>query len=169
MTTILIVEDDPDIAELLSIYINNEGYQAIIATRVQEALQLFRQHAPDLLLCDIMLPDGDGMELSARVRQQSDLPIILISSNRESGQVLTGFEIGGDDYITKPFDPDIVMARIKAQLRRHSQRNDPAAAERSSPDKFFPSINCTIKSGDWTAGATAAPSWCIFTSCAKCR
>ncbi|MFD0960247.1 response regulator transcription factor [Paenibacillus chungangensis] len=121
---ILIVEDDRDIAELIAIYLHNAGFRTSTAFTLQEADSLLEKLKPQLVLCDIMLPDGEGTDWVKRLRQRSTLPVILLSSRKEPKDIITGLELGGDDYMTKPFDPDIMVARVKAQLRRFRSAAD---------------------------------------------
>lgn len=122
-TTILIVEDDADIAELVSIYLKKEGYHVLIAENAEQALHLFVHASPHMIICDIKLPDRPGTEVIDEVRKHSEVPVIFLSSKKETEDIINGFELGGDDYVTKPFDPDILVARVKAQLRRISKNN----------------------------------------------
>ncbi|MCU6708688.1 response regulator transcription factor [Paenibacillus sp. J5C_2022] len=116
---ILIVEDDADIAELIAIYLHNAGFHTSTAGTLKEADRLLEKLQPQLVLCDIMLPDGEGTDWVQSVRRQSSaLPVIFLSSRKEPKDIIAGLELGGDDYMTKPFDPDVMVARVKAQLRR---------------------------------------------------
>lgn len=109
---ILIVEDDIDIADLVTIYLHNQNYITHVAHNLEEATQLLEQRRPDLILCDIMLPDGIGTDWIRELRKSVDLPVIFLSSRQETEDIVQGLELG-DDYITKPFDPDIMVARVK--------------------------------------------------------
>ncbi|MNW43710.1 Transcriptional regulatory protein WalR [compost metagenome] len=114
---ILIIEDDGDIADLISIYLRSQGLVTRTAGTLMEATELFTARTPDLVICDIMLPDGEGSDWAKATKRNSGVPIIFLSSRSEVEDILLGFELGGDDYITKPFDPDIMVARVKARLR----------------------------------------------------
>lgn len=130
---ILIVEDTEDIRELLKLYLEPQGFQVIEAGSGSEGLERFEQDPPDLALLDIVLPDMDGYELCRRIRSVSKVPIVFISCNTSSGDIVRGLELGGDDYIEKPFDPSVVVARIHANLRRAPiARNRPDFAPASS-------------------------------------
>lgn len=115
---ILIVEDMDDIRELLRLYLVAQGFEVISASTGQEGLRHFESEAPDLALLDIVLPDIDGYELCRKIRSVSKIPIVFISCNTSSADIIRGLELGGDDYIEKPFDPSVVVARIQANLRR---------------------------------------------------
>ncbi len=124
--TILIVEDDPNIAELLQMYLNNEGYTTQIAVDGGQGIDLFRKLAPDLVLLDIMLPVMDGWAVLTAIRQTSKAPVIMLTAKGETSDKVTGLKQGADDYITKPFEMKEVLARIEAVLRRSI---DPEAAK----------------------------------------
>lgn len=115
--SILIVEDDMDIADLIDIYLRNQDYQTYIAYNLKDASALLEQKHPDLILCDIMLPDGNGKTWIQNIKLQKDLPTIFLSSLKETEDIIDGLELA-EDYITKPFDPDIMVARVKSHLRR---------------------------------------------------
>ncbi|MBR2188906.1 MAG: response regulator transcription factor [Eubacterium sp.] len=132
MTTrqkILIVDDDQNIAELISLYLTKELYDNRIANDGREALQLFREFEPDLILLDIMLPGMDGYEVCREIRHTSNVPIIMLSAKGEVFDKVLGLELGADDYIIKPFDSKELVARVKAVLRRYkNQQAAPAPA-----------------------------------------
>ncbi len=115
---ILIVDDDSNIRELLTLYLEKEGYITISAIDGQEAIDMFKEKEPDLILLDLMLPKIDGGQVCREIRKTSQVPIIMISAKGETFDKVLGLELGADDYITKPFDAKEVMARIKAVLRR---------------------------------------------------
>lgn len=115
---ILVVEDDVDIRDLIRLYLEREGFAVDAAASAEQGDSLLRQGEYQLLLTDIMLPQMSGMELARRVRSHSKLPIIFLTSKNEPQDIIAGLETGGDDYITKPFDPDVMAARVKAVLRR---------------------------------------------------
>ena len=113
---ILIVEDEPEIAELVSDYLDVEGYRSILGF---DGLNLFLEHRPIVAVLDVMLPQIDGIELCRRIRAESNIPIIIISAKKSETDKIIGLGIGADDYVTKPFSPGELVARIKAQLRRY--------------------------------------------------
>ncbi|CAM3549283.1 response regulator [Marinicrinis lubricantis] len=117
--TVLVIEDDEDIMEMICLYLQSSGYTAIPAINGEEAAKLFATKKPDLVLTDIMLPDASGMEVTRSIRELSDVPIIMMSCKKESHDIVNGLDAGADDYITKPFDPNVVIARIRSQLRRY--------------------------------------------------
>ena len=117
-TKILVVDDDPNICELLKLYLENEGYTVFVAKDGQEAVNVFRNKSPELVLLDIMLPKMDGWQVCREIRKTSNVPIIMLTAKGEVFDKVLGLELGADDYVTKPFDAKEVMARIKAVLRR---------------------------------------------------
>lgn len=118
-TRILIVDDEPNIAELLGIVLRREGIDEVFAAdTAREALRLADLVRPDLIVLDVMLPDGDGFHIATRLRESTDVPILFLTARTEDIDKLMGFGVGGDDYVTKPFNPLEVVARIKAHLRR---------------------------------------------------
>ena len=116
--TVLIVDDEPNIVEVVSAYLQRELYKVVTASDGEEALRMISQHAPDLIVLDVMLPKLDGLEVCRRVRTTSNTPIIMLTARGEETDKLVGLGIGADDYITKPFSPRELVARIKAVLRR---------------------------------------------------
>ena len=123
--TILIVEDDENIAELLQMYLKKEGYTAQIAPDGGKGVELFRQLQPDLVLLDLMLPVLDGWGVLRSIRQEADTPVIMLTARGETVDKVAGLRQGADDYITKPFEMKEVLARIEAVLRRsHDDEKD---------------------------------------------
>lgn len=116
--TILILEDDADILEVLSLYVQNAGYDIVKAKTIDEARRQFAAHHVDLMLVDINLPDGSGVAFAREIRQQSEVIIFFLTANNTVEDKLVGFDVGADDYITKPFIPKEVIARINAHLGR---------------------------------------------------
>ncbi|MBQ9631613.1 MAG: response regulator transcription factor [Lachnospiraceae bacterium] len=115
---VLIAEDDPDICQLLSLYLENEGYQVRIANDGEEAWALIKKEAVDFGLFDIMMPRLDGYALLKRVRKEYNFPILLLSAKDTDSDKILGLDLGADDYLTKPFNPLEVVARVRAGLRR---------------------------------------------------
>lgn len=118
---ILVVEDEPQIAELLRYNLAKEGYAVLVAHKGHEALRLLGSHKPDLVLLDLMLPDLDGLEVCRRIRRDpasEGLPIVMLTAKGEEADIVAGLELGADDYVTKPFSPRVLLARIRAVLRR---------------------------------------------------
>ena len=118
MYNILVCDDDRDIRRALRIYLDNEGYRVLEAENGQEALELLRREEIHLVLMDIMMPRMDGMEATVRLREQFNVPVILVTAKSEDMDKILGLTVGADDYVTKPFNPLEVLARVKAQLRR---------------------------------------------------
>ena len=122
---ILIVEDDKNICELLRLYIEKEGFETTAVYDGKTALQVFESFAPDLMVLDLMLPYLNGMQVCEEIRRSSRLPILMLTARSEVEDKIAGLEMGADDYVTKPFDPKEVVARIKALLRRSGgEKND---------------------------------------------
>lgn len=124
---ILVVDDDTNICELLRLYLEKEGYIVTIANTGMQAVKLFAEHQPDLMLLDIMLPELDGWQVCREIRKYSNKPIIMLTAKGETFDKVLGLELGADDYITKPFEAKEVLARIKAVLRRTSNASAPEA------------------------------------------
>ena len=121
---ILVVDDEKPIAEILRYNLEQEGYDVLVAYDGEEALQVAAAAKPDLILLDIMLPKKDGFTVCREIRQNSNVPIIMLTAKDTELDKVLGLELGADDYITKPFSAREVMARVKAQLRRQAQRNE---------------------------------------------
>lgn len=120
MYTILICDDDRDIVSALDIYLTSEGYRTVKAYDGLEALKAAENHTVDLILMDIMMPGLDGIRTTAKLREKYNVPIILLTAKSEDADKVLGLNIGADDYITKPFNPIEVIARVKSQLRRYT-------------------------------------------------
>ena len=120
MYTILICDDDKDIVSALDIYLTSEGYQTVRAYNGKEALRAMDTHEIHLILMDVMMPELDGIRTTAKLREGSNVPIILLTAKSEDADKILGLNIGADDYITKPFNPLEVIARVKSQLRRYT-------------------------------------------------
>lgn len=119
MTTILVVDDDAEIADLVGIHLLAEGYQVHKAADGAAALAAVRLHAPDLVILDVMMPGIDGIEVCRQVRAERDTPILMLSARSETPDKVLGLGIGADDYVIKPFNPLELVARVKALLRRY--------------------------------------------------
>ncbi|GAB4574568.1 MAG: response regulator transcription factor [Anaerolineae bacterium] len=127
--TILVVDDDPHIVELTTLYLTSEGYRVISAGDGRAALEKVQAEAPALMVLDLMLPEVDGWEVCRRVRTQSDLPIIMLTARDDDIDKIVGLELGADDYLTKPFNPRELVARVKAILRRAGPRRAETAGD----------------------------------------
>ncbi|MGN1318929.1 MAG: response regulator [Lachnospirales bacterium] len=121
---ILIVDDDMHIAELISLYMEKEGYEVYEAYNGREALEAFKKYAPQMVLLDIMLPEIDGYQVCREIRQISKTPIIMLTAKGDVFDTVLGLELGADDYIVKPFDSKELVARVKAVLRRYDDKKD---------------------------------------------
>jgi len=118
MVKILIVEDEPSISEVVSLYLNRAGYDVSSFSDGLTALNSLTEKLPDLIILDVMLPGIDGFALTRKLRDQSDVPIILLTSRREESDRIAGLELGADDYVVKPFSPQELVSRVRAVLRR---------------------------------------------------
>ncbi|WP_127585529.1 response regulator transcription factor [Paenibacillus koleovorans] len=134
-TNLLLIEDDPDISELVALYLRKEGYRIDAASSAEQALSLFQRSAYDMLISDIMLPGMDGMAFVQHIRNRSNIPILFltITSKKDPQDVIAGLNIGGDDYVTKPFEPEVLVARVQAGLRRYRSAR-PKTAEVNGAD-----------------------------------
>ncbi|MGD9143801.1 MAG: response regulator, partial [Dehalococcoidia bacterium] len=115
---VLVVDDDKKTVELVKLYLKRDGYKVVTAYEGEEALRLAREANPDLIVLDLMLPGIDGLEICRTLRQESDVPIIMLTAMTTDEDKLTGLDIGADDYVTKPFSPRELAARVRTVLRR---------------------------------------------------
>ena len=115
---VMVVDDDVKTVELVKLYLDRDGYQVLTAYNGLEALRLARESYPDLIVLDLMLPDIDGLEICRTLRRESDVPIIMVTARTTDQDKLTGLDLGADDYVTKPFSPKELLARVRAVLRR---------------------------------------------------
>jgi DNA-binding response OmpR family regulator len=118
MKTILVVDDAPNIVELVRLYLDGAGFTTIAATDGPSAVELHRKHRPDLVILDLMLPGMDGFEVCRAIRREADTPVIMLTARTDDVDAIVGLELGADDYVTKPFNPRALVARVKAILRR---------------------------------------------------
>ena len=137
-TKILLVDDDPNIRQLVSLYLTREGFEVEEATRGDDALKQFRAAAPNMILLDIMLPGMDGWQVCREVRKVSNIPIIMLTAKDETFDKVLGLELGADDYIAKPFEPKELVARVKAVIRRYQ------SAEAPDRELVFPGLTINI-------------------------
>ena len=128
MPKILIIDDEPSIINLVSAYLRPEGYEVFTATDGPSGLRAAKTYRPDIVLLDVMLPGMDGLELLSRLRRESNVYVILLTARTEETDKIVGLSVGADDYVTKPFSPRELVARIKAALRRLQSANAPAEA-----------------------------------------
>lgn len=117
--SVLVVDDDSSLAEMLSIVLRQEGFESRIVTRGDEALEAFRSFRPDLVLLDLMLPGKDGIDVCKEIRAESGVPIVMLTAKGDTIDVVLGLESGADDYVVKPFKPKELVARIRARVRRN--------------------------------------------------
>jgi DNA-binding response OmpR family regulator len=123
--TVLVVDDEPHIVELAELYLNNEGYRVISAADGAQALKKIETERPALVILDLMLPEINGWEVCRRVRAAGNLPIIMLTARSDDVDKIVGLELGADDYVTKPFNPRELVARVKAVLRRAEAASPP--------------------------------------------
>jgi DNA-binding response OmpR family regulator len=119
MPKVLVVDDEPNIIELVKLYLEREGYQVETAACGHDALSMLGTSKPDIIVLDLMLPDIDGFEVCRQIRSRSDIPILMLTARKEDIDKIIGLELGADDYATKPFNPRELVARVKAILRRY--------------------------------------------------
>ena len=118
---ILLVDDEPKVCELIRAYLVKDGYDVIIAADGKTAIEQAQRHKPDLILLDLNLPELDGLEVCRTIRRQSNVPIIMLTARDEETDKIVGLELGADDYVTKPFSPRELVARVSAVLRRYRE------------------------------------------------
>ncbi len=126
--TILVCDDDREIVEAIDIYLQQEGYEVLKAYDGEEALEILKEHEVHLLIMDVMMPRLDGIRATLKIREQSSIPIIILSAKAEDSDKILGLNIGADDYVEKPFNPLELVARVKSQLRRYTQLGNAADA-----------------------------------------
>nr|WP_076333209.1 response regulator transcription factor [Paenibacillus amylolyticus] len=120
MNTVLVVDDEPDIRDVIHVYLRNEGYHVIEAANGEEALNMIKTSSVQLVILDVMMPVMDGIKACFKIREVSTIPIIMLSAKEEDIDKITGLTTGADDYMVKPFNPLELLARVKAQLRRQT-------------------------------------------------
>lgn len=121
MSKILVCDDDKEIVEAIEIYLTQEGHEVVKAYDGQEALAVLKANQIDLLIMDIMMPKLDGIRATLKIREENNMPIIILSAKSEDADKVLGLNVGADDYVTKPFSPLELVARVKSQLRRYTQ------------------------------------------------
>ena len=132
MAKILVCDDDKDIVEAIDIYLTQEGYEVLKAYDGDEAIKVLKGNEVDLLIMDVMMPRLDGIRATLKIRENMSLPIIILSAKSEDADKILGLNIGADDYITKPFNPLELVARVKSQLRRYTQLGSTARSDNQS-------------------------------------
>ena len=121
MYNVLVCDDDREIVEAIEIYLSQEGYKVLKAYDGEEALKVLDREKVDLLIIDVMMPKLDGIRATLKIREKKNMPIIILSAKSEDGDKILGLNVGADDYMTKPFNPLELTARVKSQLRRYTQ------------------------------------------------
>lgn len=132
MAKILVCDDDKDIVEAIDIYLTQEGYEVLKAYDGDEAIKVLKRNEVDLLIMDVMMPRLDGIRATLKIRENMSLPIIILSAKSDDADKILGLNIGADDYITKPFNPLELVARVKSQLRRYTQLGSTARSDNQS-------------------------------------
>jgi DNA-binding response OmpR family regulator len=127
METILVCDDDREIVEAIDIYLSQEGYNILKAYDGMEALEVLKNNEVHLLVIDVMMPKLDGLRATLKIRQESSIPIIILSAKSEDADKILGLNVGADDYVTKPFNPLELTARVKSQLRRYTKLGNKAS------------------------------------------
>ena len=135
-TTVLILEDDPHTVEVVQLYLRRDGHTVLSATDGIAGLSLAREAQPDLIVLDLMLPGMDGLEICRTLRQESDVPIVMLTARADEEDRLAGLDLGADDYVTKPFSPRELAARIRAVLRRSARDGLEAGASSLAYDSI---------------------------------
>jgi len=145
MQTILVCDDDKEIVEAIEIYLQQEGYHILKAYDGEEALEILKENEVHLLIMDVMMPRLDGIRATLKIREESSIPIIILSAKTEDADKILGLNIGADDYVEKPFNPLELVARVKSQLRRYTQLGNAAESSASVYTVGGLSINDDLK------------------------
>jgi DNA-binding response OmpR family regulator len=130
-TQILVVEDEPSLAEVVSLYLKRAGFQVQVASSGGQAMSILEKRIPDFVIMDVMLPEVDGLSITRWLRDHSDVPIILVTARREEVDRIAGLEMGADDYVVKPFSPQELVSRVRAVLRRVGRDQPGAESEKA--------------------------------------
>ncbi len=142
--TVLVADDDPNVHEIIQLYFEENNFNVIKAMNGQEALSFFESTNPDVILLDIMMPDIDGYEVCREIRKKADIPIIMLSAKGDEFDRILGLEMGADDYVTKPFSPREIIARIKAIFRRIPEKTK-TNLELEEEQFFNPNFSISVK------------------------
>jgi len=151
---ILVVDDDQRIIDLVTLYLKKDGYQVLSAGDGQQALDLARHRRPDLVILDLLLPELDGMDVCHILRTESKVPIIMLTARAAEDDKLAGLELGADDYVTKPFSPRELVARVRAVLRRASDEQEPAPSQVHFGDVVMDLVRHEVKVGGQAVNVT---------------
>lgn len=143
---VLIVDDDWDIRSVLELYLEKEGFQIISVTKGIDALEQVDSFRPDLIILDVMMPGLDGFETCQAIRKKTNAPILFLSAKEDDFDKILGLRIGGDDYITKPFSPGVLVARIKAHLRRNRLSSNHIEESKERTKIEFPGLSIDLES-----------------------
>ena len=167
---VLVVDDDAALAEMLTIVLRNEGFDSRVCATGDEALGLFHEYRPDVVLLDLMLPGKDGIDVCKEIRAESGVPIVMLTAKNDTVDVVVGLESGADDYVVKPFKPKELVARIRARVRRF---DEPAPESLTIGDLTIDVAGHTVARGDEQIGLTplefdllvclARKPWQVFT------
>lgn len=136
MKSILVCDDDREIVDAIEIYLQQEGYRILKAYDGEQALQVLKENEVHLLIIDVMMPRLDGIRATLKIREESSIPIIILSAKSEDADKILGLNIGADDYVTKPFNPLELVARVKSQLRRYTQLNPNSGAKEADKNEI---------------------------------
>ena len=155
--TILVVEDEASIAEVVSLYLKRAGYNVLIAADGKIAMNMLERQIPDFVILDLMLPEVDGLSLTRWLRDHSDVPIIMLTARREEIDRIAGLEMGADDYVVKPFSPQELVSRVRAVMRRLGREQDSAENDRalSYPNLAIDPLSRSVTVNDQPVELTA--------------
>jgi DNA-binding response OmpR family regulator len=151
---ILVVDDDKKIVELVTLYLKKDGYHVLTAYDGQQAIELARHKQPDLVVLDLMLPQVDGMDVCRILRAESPLPIIMLTGRSTDDDKLAGLDLGADDYVTKPFNPRELLARIRAVLRRTSGKDESGLSEVRFGDMVMDFVRHEVRANEQVVNLT---------------
>jgi len=151
---ILVVDDDKKIVELVTLYLKKDGYHVLTAYDGQQAIELARRKQPDLVVLDLMLPQVDGMDVCRILRAESPLPIIMLTGRSTDDDKLAGLDLGADDYVTKPFNPRELLARIRAVLRRTSGKDESGPSEVRFGDMVMDFVRHEVRANEQVVNLT---------------
>lgn len=152
---ILAVEDEVKILEIVKAYLQREGYEVITATNGKEAMKVFSEEEFSLAILDLMLPDITGEEICKLIRKKSDIPIIMLTAKVDEGSIINGLSIGSDDYVTKPFSPKQLVARVNALIRRYESKFSTENILSYNNELFIDLNNLEVRKGDNLISLTA--------------
>ncbi|WP_017413539.1 response regulator transcription factor [Clostridium tunisiense] len=152
---ILAVEDEVKILEIVKAYLQREGYEVITATNGKEAMKVFSEEEFSLAILDLMLPDITGEEICKLIRKKSDIPIIMLTAKVDEGSIINGLSIGSDDYVTKPFSPKQLVARVNALIRRYESKFSTENILSYNNELFIDLNNLEVRKGDNQISLTA--------------